>query len=395
MNFSSIYIGFIGLFLPFLILFINKGYKTVNLYLAGYLFFSALYVLGNFYFFYGESLEWIAFFLDLHPFFFLIGPLSYFYVRSVVSDSNKLRKSDLLHFALFFISLAGLIPFIFSDYSYKLQVAAEMKSENWDLAKYQINKLIPHKADQLLCVVQTIFYSACHWVLVLTQHRRWKKGMLQIPQYKLIHKWLRTLSSIYSIIAIDYFIVVACIWIYDDKSEFLARANIFLLFASFLFMALNFSVLVFPQILYGLPQENKVEFYSDPILDSQVAGSEKHLEQLFSTDYINRIEQVLSEQVSLKKFTDPEYKLTLISNLCLIPVHHISYYFNNVKNVSFSEWRNKLRIDYAKQLIDGGLKSDITLNGIAEKSGFTTASTFIRAFKQATGNTPSEYMKKG
>ena len=348
MNFSSIYIGFIGLFLPFLILFINKGYKTVNLYLAGYLFFSALYVLGNFYFFYGESLEWIAFFLDLHPFFFLIGPLSFFYVRSVVSDSNKLRKSDLLHFALFFISLAGLIPFIFSDYSYKLQVAAEMKSENWDLAKYQINKLIPHKADQLLCVVQTIFYSACHWVLVLTQHRRWKKGMLQIPQYKLIHKWLRTLSSIYSIIAIDYFIVVACIWIYDDKSEFLARANIFLLFASFLFMALNFSVLVFPQILYGLPQENKVEFDTDPILDSQVAGSEKHLEQLFSTDYINRIEQVLSEQVSLKKFTDPEYKLTLISNLCLIPVHHISYYFNNVKNVSFSELRNKLRIDYAK-----------------------------------------------
>ena len=395
MNFSSVYVGFIGIFLPFLILFANKGYKTVNLYLACYLFFSALYVCGNFYFFYGESLEWIAFFLNLHPFFFLIGPFSFFYFRSIVTDNNKLKKSDLLHFALFFISLAGLIPFIFSDADQKLQVAAEMKSEHWDLAKYKINKLIPHKADQLICVVQTIFYSICHWVLVLTQHRRWKKDMLQVPQYKLIHKWLQTLSAIYSIIAIDYFIVVACIWIYDDKTEFLAKANIFLLIASFLFMALNFSVLVFPQILYGLPKENKVAFDSAQIDDSQTVGSEKHFAHLFSDEYIIRIEQVLAEQVSLKKFTDPEYKLTLISNLSYIPLHHISYYFNSIKNVSFSEWRNNLRVNYAKQLIDSGLKSDVTLNVIAEKCGFNTASTFIRAFKQATGKTPSDYMKEG
>lgn len=395
MDFSSVYVGFIGLFLPFLILVVNKGYKTVNLYLACYLFFSALYVLGNFYFFFGESLKWISFFLNLHPFFFLIGPFSFFYFRSIVTDNNKLKKSDLLHFALFFISLAGLIPFIFSDADQKLQVAVEMKSEHWDLAKYKINKLIPHKADQLICVVQTIFYSICNWVFVLNQHRRWKKNMLQVPQYKLIHKWLQTLSAIYSIIAIDYFIVVACIWIYDDKTEFLARANIFLLIASFLFMALNFAVLVFPQILYGLPQENKVELDSNQIDDPQIVGSDKYLSQLFSAEYINQIEKVLTEQVSLKKFTDPEYKLTLISNLSLIPLHHFSYYFNNIKNVSFSEWRNNLRVNYAKELIDNGLKFDVTLNVVAQKCGFSASSTFIRAFKQVTGKTPSEYMKKG
>lgn len=393
MNFSTIYIGFIGLFLPFLILYVNKGYKTVNLYLAGYLFFSALYVMSNFYFFYGESLAWIVFFIDLHPFFYLIGPLSYFYIRSVVNDSNKLRKSDLLHFLLFFVSLAGLIPYIFSDASHKLQVAAEMKSEHWDLAKYQINKLIPHKADQLLCVVQTVFYSACHWVLVLTQHRRWKKGMLQIPQYQLIHKWLRTLSSIYSIIAIDYFIVVACIWIYDDKSEFLARANIFLMFASLLFMALNFSVLIFPQILYGLPQEKIIRNDSERIHEPEILENEKQVSHLFSDEYLAMIEQALGEQIRLEKYTDPDYKLIQISTKSLIPVHHISYYFNNVKNISFSDWRNKLRIDHAKAMIDNNDTTGLTLNAIAAKSGYTTPSTFIRAFKQSTGKTPSEYMK--
>ena len=395
MNFSSIYIGFIGLFLPLLILFVNKGYKTVNLYLSAYLFFSALYVFGNFYFFYGQSLEWIAFFLDLHPFFFLIGPFSFFYIRSIVGDSNKLRKSDMLHFVPFFISLAGLIPFIFSDANHKLQVAAEMKSEHWDLAKYQINKLIPHKADQLLCVLQTIFYSVCHWVLVLTQHRRWKKGMLQVAQYKLIHTWLRTLSSIYSIVAIDYFIVVVCIWIYDDKSEFLERANIFLMFASFLFMALNFSVLVFPQILYGLPQESNRMNPPIQTLAPIEVEVEKQDKQLFSEDYILHIEQVIDEQIRLKMYADPEYKLLQMSAMSLIPVHHLSYYFNTIKEITFADWRNKLRIDAALELIENESNSGLTLNAIALKCGFTAPSTFIRAFRQITGLTPSDYMKKG
>ena len=395
MNFVSIFIIVIGLFLPFLILSINKGYKTVNRYLAGYLFFSALYLLGNFYFFYGESLQIISIFLNFHPFFFLIGPLSFFYVRSVIRDDSKLSKADLLHLLLFFISLAGLIPFIFSSSGYRLLVAAEMKSETWDLAKFEINKIIPHLADQVICLLQTIFYAVHQWILVLTQHRRWKKGMLQLPQYKLIHKWLLTFISIYAVVAINYFVVVVCIWLYDDKSEFLARANIFLLFASLIFMAVNLSVLAFPQILYGLPQEKIAETNTEMIQEPEILENEKQVSQLFSDEYVAIIEQALSEQIRLEKYTDPDYKLIQISTKSLIPVHHISYYFNNVKNISFSDWRNKLRIDHAKKMIDNNASTGLTLNAIAAKSGFTTPSTFIRAFKQATGKTPSEYMKVG
>ena len=395
MNFSIVFIGFIGLFLPFLILSVNKGYKTVNAYLAAFLFFSALYLLGNFYFFYGESLQVISFFLLFHPFFFLIGPLSFFYVRSIVTDNNKLKKIDFLHFVLFILSFVGLIPFMFSDGAFKELVAAEMKSNTWDLAKYQINKIIPHKADQMVCVVQTIFYSINHWILVLTQHRRWKKGMLKVPQYKLIHKWLLTFITIYALVAINYFIVVVLIWVYDDKSEFLARANIFLLIAAVIFMAVNLSVLAFPEILYGLPQENKVVFEVVKAVEPQLLVSDKLVSQLFSAEYVSHIEEVLSEQIRLKKFTDPEYKLMHISMKSSIPVHHFSYYFNTIKDISFSDWKNNLRIDSALELIENESTNGLTLNAISVKCGFTAPSTFIRAFKQFTGKTPSEYMKKG
>lgn len=395
MNFSTVFIAFVGLFLPFLILSVNKGYKTVNRYLAAYLFFSALYLLGNFYFFYGESIQVISFFLLFHPFFFLIGPLSFFYVRAIVTDNNKLNKIDFLHFVLFILSFVGLIPFMFSDGAYKELVAAEMKSETWDLAKYQINKIIPHKADQLICVVQTIFYSINHWILVLTQNRRWKNGMMKVSQYKLIHKWLLTFSTIYALVAINYFIVVVLIWVYDDKSEFLARANIFLLIASVIFMAVNLSVLAFPEILYGLPQENKEVFEAEKETEPELIENEKSVSHLFSDEYVLHIEEVLNEQIRLKKFTDPEYKLIQISAMSSIPIHHFSYYFNTIKDISFSDWRNKLRIDSALELMGNGSNTGLTLNAVALKCGFTAASTFIRAFKQFTGKKPSDYIKGG
>lgn len=282
---------------------------------------------------------------------------------------------------------------MFSDGSYKELVASEMKSETWDLAKYQINKIIPHKADQMICVVQTIFYSVNHWILVLTQHRRWKKGMLKVPQYKLIHKWLLTFSTIYALVAINYFIVVVLIWVYDDKSEFLARANIFLLIASVIFMAVNLSVLAFPEILYGLPQENKEVFEAEKETEPELIENEKNISQLFSDEYVSHIEGVLNEQIRLKKFTDPEYKLMQISMKSSIPVHHFSYYFNTIKDIPFSDWRNKLRIEHAIDLITNGNNNGVTFNTISFKCGFSSQSTFIRAFKQFTGKKPSNYMK--
>jgi hypothetical protein len=196
-------------------------------------------------------------------------------------------------------------------------------------------------------------------------------------------------------VAINYFIVVVLIWIYDDKSEFLARANIFLLIASVIFMAVNLSVLAFPEILYGLPQEQKVV---NPLLPAaEIIGLEveKQVTQLFSDEYVSHIEQALDEQIKLKSFLDPEYKLVQLSSASSIPVHHLTYYFNTIKDISFADWRNKLRIDSALELMKNGLNSGLTLSAIAFKCGFSAQSTFIRAFRQITEVTPSEYMKAG
>jgi AraC-like DNA-binding protein len=52
-----------------------------------------------------------------------------------------------------------------------------------------------------------------------------------------------------------------------------------------------------------------------------------------------------------------------------------------------------LRIEEAKNLIGQGETDSFTLQSISFRCGFSSQNTFIRAFKNATGKTPSTYLK--
>ena len=56
-----------------------------------------------------------------------------------------------------------------------------------------------------------------------------------------------------------------------------------------------------------------------------------------------------------------------------------------------NEYISKLRIEKAITLISG---TDMPFSEIAEKTGFTTPSYFSTAFKQYTGETPSQYKER-
>jgi AraC-like DNA-binding protein len=77
-----------------------------------------------------------------------------------------------------------------------------------------------------------------------------------------------------------------------------------------------------------------------------------------------------------------------------VPLHHLSYYFNDILKIKFTDWRNDLRIAYAINLMNSASMDTLTLEAIAEQSGFTSRSTFIRAFKNKTTLIPRDYIKQ-
>jgi AraC-like DNA-binding protein len=75
-----------------------------------------------------------------------------------------------------------------------------------------------------------------------------------------------------------------------------------------------------------------------------------------------------------------------------IPVHHLSYYFNEHLNIGFNTWKNNFKIDHVITLINDGSGEILTLDALAKQAGFGSRTSFFNSFKQKMGVTPSEYL---
>ena len=73
---------------------------------------------------------------------------------------------------------------------------------------------------------------------------------------------------------------------------------------------------------------------------------------------------------------------------------YISESINQNAGMNFNGFINEKRIAYAKELIASEAAQELTLEAIANESGFRSKSSFNNAFKNFTGMTPSQFMKK-
>jgi len=138
------------------------------------------------------------------------------------------------------------------------------------------------------------------------------------------------------------------------------------------------------------PEESEKANFSLTHTKSDVSNTDA---ALYSSDYIDKIEKSTHKIEVTALLTSPQFDIEQLSHISDIPVHHLSYYFNTILGVKFVEWRNTQRIEIAVKLIDAGKLDLHTFDGLMYQCGFTSYSTFIRAFKKSTGKTPSEFYK--
>ncbi|MDR2680452.1 MAG: helix-turn-helix domain-containing protein [Tannerella sp.] len=70
---------------------------------------------------------------------------------------------------------------------------------------------------------------------------------------------------------------------------------------------------------------------------------------------------------------------------------YLFLYINQRLNKSFRTWINELRIDEAKRLLSSS--PELTVNEIADRTGFANQSNFGRQFLKQTGYTPGAWRK--
>jgi AraC-like DNA-binding protein len=115
--------------------------------------------------------------------------------------------------------------------------------------------------------------------------------------------------------------------------------------------------------------------------------------ELLSNEQMNEVGRVLEQHMaSSRAYLRAGYKLIDLSQETGLPVYKISFYVNRSKGVNFFGYLNKYRIEHCLEKFASGEHKSKTLEALAEECGFQSRTTFIRAFKQYTGLTPSEYI---
>ena len=90
----------------------------------------------------------------------------------------------------------------------------------------------------------------------------------------------------------------------------------------------------------------------------------------------------------LESAWNQELTLSALAGACNLSVAHFRHLFREVFDTSPMEYRDSLRLLYAKDYL---MREGYSIGQIADKCGFKDANYFCRFFKKHTGITPSNY----
>ena len=103
-------------------------------------------------------------------------------------------------------------------------------------------------------------------------------------------------------------------------------------------------------------------------------------------------EKIFLHMQSGKSYTDPELSLTQLARELGTNPSFVSRMINKGFDLNFNDFINQFRIEAVKEMIGKGEHKFQTLLGIAFECGFNSKATFNRAFKKATGQTPRDWI---
>ncbi len=305
----------------------------------------------------------------------------YYYFKAILNDKLKWNKAELILFIPF---LLGLIDVIYI-YLQPANVYEDIISEAIYSPETRLN--------------------AQYWLLSLDQHliirHIWQLGVLLylLPEIRffirkdpeddlkdILNKWLLVFWGILmfmAILAITYALEkMMLIDIFDSLIIISRNGGVITFFLYIALFLIGVIPIYFPSILYGYPQQVKASSIN--------MRDEKSNDLKFGLDK-NIVNQKLEELKKSKLYLDQNFNLTECSKALAMPSHHISYFLKQQYEMSFTAYKNNLRMDHAKNLIANGYLHNNTIEALAQECGFTSRTSFSKIFKSNLEVSPSEY----
>ena len=304
----------------------------------------------------------------------LVYPLYYLYICSLTTRKGhrKLRWLLLLP-ALVCGSLVGVVYLMMSEAETAQFVRVYLyEGEREGLRGLAIRQAVIHdlcKGFFGLLIIPVFAYGRHH----LMQFRKLVNSLYADVEGK-------TLADVHQLLVV-FVATAAMSFVFNIVGRHHVDNSFWLLAPS----AMLFSVLLFAIGYIGYRQKFSIENVEQDEQQADAAGEENAA----ISELRHRIEQLMVDE---QLFRQPNLKIVDIVQRLATNRNYVYIAINRDMGVSFSEYVNRMRIDYAAQLIQS--YPDKPLTEIAEQSGFSSSTSFYRNFKQYKGVGPREYQNK-
>lgn len=305
-------------------------------------------------------------------FYFLFGPLFYLYMLRLLTVRTKPDRRLWLHFIPAGLHLLLYLTIIVQD------------RENY----------MSHIQDQdyypLFAVVgfTALLFNFFYWIKCNQLLRKYQEDIAHTQSFE---ENLTYLSTFVRLMAI-----CLCLWAFSYAAYPIAHVleadplriselstNILWLVFSVFTYFLGFYAMAQPEIFTLLPAEEVQVAIKHKEVASSSPVPDEHL--------LKMKEELTALMDKSKPYRNPKLSLQELAEMMDSNIHTVSRLINDGYEKNFYDFINEYRIEEFKELMAKEQYKHKTLLALALEVGFSSKTTFYRAFKKSTGETPRKY----
>lgn len=362
-----------GFFLS--LIFLKKGHRNnqANTYLGLLLLVLTLCTFEIFLNYSGLMFRilWLDNFSE--PTIFLLGPLMFLYVSSVL---NIHPKKPWIHFVWFGFYACYHVIYLIQPLDFKFNSVNQMYAfglpmKPWVLRGDPDPLRLRLYVNQLLAIHWAAYIIAAS-VYIVKAYR--KEGISIFSFQRTKFRWLRNIHF-HLWVSFLIFIVVK-ITFGRDLGDYLVAS-----YMAAIMYIISFDVAT-----------KSIFFKAETSSSAEVPKYQKSPLTEEDKDLIKaKVDQCMKVE---KCFMNNLFSLNDLAKKVGVPPHHLSQVINEMTNKTFFEYIAEYRINEAKELLSGTGSFSLTIEEVAEQVGYNSKSAFNKTFKKLTGQTPSEYREK-
>ncbi|MFD3407855.1 hypothetical protein SKC37_04245 [Aquirufa sp. HETE-83D] len=356
---------------PSIIFLKSRGslFANPNIYLALLFFISGVYCLTVYSMSLGHSLLFtVLLYGNFSSIYFLIGPLLYFYLRSLKTGSTALRGVDFLHFIPFLFVFIDTVPYYLSAYAYKVEVVRQVFSDWTSMFRIRLG---------------FVFNAAHLYVLrplLLTFYSLWGANYLinnKVYFFKATNlgRWLSIFLFFQWLVFVGMSSVFFGVWLENvlDFSLFNHPSEIKYI-SLVAYMVMVCTLYFFPQVIYL-----NVDRFKRLLNPQEV--------------YWWKMDQAMNDcYIFDKPFLKPHLTLVQFGELVQKDTKELHDFFELYLFTNFTDEMNRLRVQFAKKLIKQGCLQKACLQNLYSDSGFDCSEDLEYFFSEFEGQSIKEFI---